>query len=223
MSKKFVRAVRRELQEDGEVKNEEKGRKNADEEKVKIFVKQTKEIITEIRTSSAEILGAIRDIRRDVQNLVREIKERRRRESEEKHKHFHERYHDEIKVLTKKVVRASVEHQVRASIEAETQTSKGTQKVREDYAGGGSWGVADKTTRSRRKLKRREEQRRKEISRAEGGLDKRKEDEMRRARKKARWWEFPAPGPPDSAETKGCGVGHPPAPSPELWSKVTSR
>ena len=114
-----------------------------------------------------------------------------------------ERRRDMTKVLTEKTEKTRIAQQVRASIEAESLQNSSTPKMEGDYKESRLWRAMDRTARRRRQQIRRGHQRKRRRSMGEGCRDKTKEDAIRRYQKKARWWEFPVPGPPESVKRSG--------------------
>jgi len=96
-----------------------------------------------------------------------------------------------------------IAQQVRASIEAESLQNSSTLRMEGDYKESRLWRVMDRTERRRRQQIRRGHHRKRRRSMGEGCRDKMKEDAIRRYQKKARWWEFPVPGPPESVKRTG--------------------
>ena len=114
-----------------------------------------------------------------------------------------ERRREMTQVLTGKIEKARIAQQVRASIEAESLKNMRILKMEADYKGSRLWRVMDRTARRRRTQIRRGHQMKRRRSIGEGCRDKTKEDAIRRSQKKARWWEFPVPGPPESVKRTG--------------------
>ena len=94
--------------------------------------------------------------------------------------------------------RARLEYQVRVSVMESEEAGEPAMMLGGGHAADRSWKRGGMTARSTRNLDRRVGQRKRLHRRAEGRPDRRMEDEERKSRKKARWWEYPASGPPDS-------------------------